>query len=301
VGHWRSGTTLLHELLARDPRHSFPNTYECMLPSHCVLTPRWGKRILKWTMPDERAMDAMPVGWDRPQEDEFALCNLGIRSPYLLIAFPNGSYDRDWESLETLAAADRERWKTALRKFLQGVTLTRPGRLVLKTPLHSFRIPILRELFPDGRFLHIVRHPAAVFRSTIRLWTAMHRQHGYQTPRYDDLEEHVLATGERMFRALLQAKERLPANRLCEVKYEDLVQNPEPALRRIYSELELGEFDPAAAGIRAYLSETQGHQTRTRVSAEDLAAVRDRWAFFYERHGYNLRESEDVEPAQATK
>ena len=246
-------------------------------------------------------MDAVPVGLDRPQEEEFALCNLGLRSPYLWIAFPNGPYDRDWETLENLPAADREQWKATLRRFLQGVTLTRPGRLVLKTPLHSFRISILRELFPDGRFLHIVRHPAAVYRSTIRLWTTMHRQHGYQTPRHDDLEEHVLATGERMFRALLQAKERLPANRLCEIRYEDLVRDTEPTVRRIYDELELGEFGPAEAGVRAYLSETQGHQTRTRASADDLAAVRDRWAFYYERYGYNMQEFEEGGRASGTK
>ena len=102
-------------------------------------------------------------------------------------------------------------------------------------------------------------------------------------------------------RALLQAKERLPANRLCEIRYEDLVRDTEPTLRRIYDELELGEFDPAAAGVRAYLRETQGHQTRTRASTDDLAAVRDRWAFYYERYGYNVQEFEEGGRANATK
>ena len=289
VGHWRSGTTLLHELLARDPRHTFANIYQCLLPSHFVLTERWGKHLLKWLLPEERPMDAMPVGIDRPLEEEFALCNLGLRSPYLWVAFPNGPYDRDWESLETLSVADRERWKATLRTFLQAVTMLHPGRLVLKTPLHSFRIPVLRELYPDARFLHIVRHPAAVFQSTLRLWRALQRRHGYQTPRHDHLEEHVLATGERMFRALLGARESLSSNRLCEVRYEDLVPHPEATLRRIYDDLELGDFDPAAPGVRAYLKEMRGYRTRTRVSVDDLAIVRNRWAFFYERYGYNLQ------------
>ena len=34
-------------------------------------------------------MDNMPVGWDRPQEDEFALMNLGLGSPYEVVVFPN--------------------------------------------------------------------------------------------------------------------------------------------------------------------------------------------------------------------
>ena len=32
IGHWRSGTTLLHELLVLDPRHTYPNTYQCFEP-----------------------------------------------------------------------------------------------------------------------------------------------------------------------------------------------------------------------------------------------------------------------------
>ncbi|MFO0942478.1 MAG: hypothetical protein U0930_17205 [Pirellulales bacterium] len=34
-------------------------------------------------------MDEMAAGWLLPQEDEFALMNLGIPSPYLRIAFPH--------------------------------------------------------------------------------------------------------------------------------------------------------------------------------------------------------------------
>ena len=40
-------------------------------------------------MPSRRPMDNMPAGWDRPQEDEFALCMMGQPSPYADIAFPN--------------------------------------------------------------------------------------------------------------------------------------------------------------------------------------------------------------------
>ena len=38
LGHWRTGTTLLHELLVQDERHAFPTTYQCMDPNHFLLT-----------------------------------------------------------------------------------------------------------------------------------------------------------------------------------------------------------------------------------------------------------------------
>src|SRR6478672_3406893 len=89
LGHWRSGTTLLHELLVQDPRHGYPNTCQCFDPCHFLLTERLIRRYFNWVLPARRIMDNMAVGWGRPQEDEFALALLGAPSPYLTIAFPN--------------------------------------------------------------------------------------------------------------------------------------------------------------------------------------------------------------------
>ena len=48
----------------------------------------------------------MAAGWDRPQEDEFALCNMGVRSPYLTIAFPNHPpQDQDYLDFRGVPAA----------------------------------------------------------------------------------------------------------------------------------------------------------------------------------------------------
>ena len=38
IGHWRSGTTLLHELLILDPRHTYPDTFACFAPSHFLVS-----------------------------------------------------------------------------------------------------------------------------------------------------------------------------------------------------------------------------------------------------------------------
>jgi omega-hydroxy-beta-dihydromenaquinone-9 sulfotransferase len=38
LGHWRSGTTHLHELLALDNRLACPTVFECGAPHHCMLT-----------------------------------------------------------------------------------------------------------------------------------------------------------------------------------------------------------------------------------------------------------------------
>ncbi len=63
LGHWRTGTTLLHELLILDPRHSYPTTYECMEPNHFLLTEALITRWLGFLMPTRRPMDNMAAGF----------------------------------------------------------------------------------------------------------------------------------------------------------------------------------------------------------------------------------------------
>src|SRR5262245_34196813 len=158
VGHWRTGTTLLHELLILDPRHTYPTTYECLATNHFLVTERWLPRLLWFLMPARRPMDNMAAGWERPQEDEFALCQLGQPSPYLTIAFPNRPpQELEALDLEGMAPAALASWQRAFRRLLQALTFKTPRRLVLKSPTHSCRIKTLLELFPDARFAHIVR------------------------------------------------------------------------------------------------------------------------------------------------
>src|SRR5215831_1243496 len=149
VGHWRTGTTLLHELLVLDRRHAYPTTYECLAPNHFLLSEKLLTRLFSWMTPAHRPMDNMAAGWDRPQEDEFALCMLGLPSPYLKIAFPNRPEPYpESDDLEGMPPRRRAAWKRGFYRFLQTLTYKDPGRLVLKSPTHSCRIPTLLEMFP---------------------------------------------------------------------------------------------------------------------------------------------------------
>src|SRR5579859_1892922 len=140
LGHWRTGTTLLHELLILDPRHNFPNTYQCLEPNHFLLTEKIITKTLGFLMPTRRPMDNMAAGWDKPQEDEFALCMLGVPSLYLNIAFPqNPPQCQEFLGLDELPQRQREAWKRAFYTYLQTLTYNDSRRLVLKSPPHTAR------------------------------------------------------------------------------------------------------------------------------------------------------------------
>ena len=88
IGHWRSGTTLLHELLTLDERFARPNTFQCFNPLTFLLNEWWLKPVTAPLLPKRRPMDNMEMGYNVAQEDEFALMSMGLPCTYRHIAFP---------------------------------------------------------------------------------------------------------------------------------------------------------------------------------------------------------------------
>lgn len=289
VGHWRTGTTLLHELLIQDERHTYPSYYHCLAPHHFVLTEGFLKPFSRWMLPSRRPMDRMTVGMDRPQEDEFALCMMGQPSPYLTIAFPNRPpQDQDAYDPERLPPAARRAWKEAFTWFVKRLTYRDPRRLVLKSPTHSFRIPTLLELFPDARFVHIVRDPYVVFSSTVNLWKTLFDTHGLQVPTYRGLDDMVFETFRYLYERIEVGKGAIPPGRFAEVKYERLVADPLGQLERVYGELGLEGYAEARPKFEAFWREQTGYQTNRYPKLDEglRQEITRRWGEVIGRYGY---------------
>ena len=314
IGHWRSGTTFLHELLALDARFVWPRTYECFAPSHFLVTQGWARRHLARFLPTRRAMDGMRFGFDRPQEDEFALLNLGLGSPYETIAFPNRRpVGHEYLDLDRLSAEKRAAWQAGFLRFLRQVQWRsvrqdpslsgsphddpsrRAGarRMLLKSPPHTARLAVLRGLFPDAAFVHLVRNPYELFASTRRLWAVLFAREGLQRPRLGPLkggvpglDEYVFATLDQLYRDFSRQVAAIPAQQFCEIRYEDLVSQPLATLERLYDRLGLGAFSAVCGRMADYLAELDHTPNRHRLAMPEKAEIRRRWAAYFDRHGY---------------
>ena len=88
LGHWRSGTTFVHNVFACDKHFGYTTTYQTVFP-HLVL---WGqpffKKNMAMLMPDKRPTDNMELRPDLPQEEEFALSNMMPYTYYNFWFFP---------------------------------------------------------------------------------------------------------------------------------------------------------------------------------------------------------------------
>jgi len=295
IGHWRSGTTYLHELLSQDTQFTCPNTFQCFAPEHFLVTGRLLARVLGFLLPRQRPMDDVKAGWERPQEDEFALLTLGARSPYRRMAFPNnGPVDLDYLDMDALDQTALDAWQTALASFVKALTLDAQrrgqadGRIVLKSPTHTGRIHVLSRLFPGAQFIHVTRHPYSIFPSTCRLWKSLDTVQGLQVPHGRDLEEYALAAFERMYAGFFGHASELDGRTICDVRYEDLVAAPVDSLQRIYSQLELGDFEKVRPALAHYADQQRSYKTNQYdVAPPHKAAIRQRWAEYFARYDYD--------------
>lgn len=289
LGHWRSGTTLLHELLTLDTKFASPTTFECFAPSHFLLTEGLVTRFGGWLLPNKRPMDNMKAGWALPQEDEFALMNLGAPTPYAHIMFPQHDFvDENTLSSEEFTPEQLHQWKRLFDWFLRALTYKSSKPLILKSPPHTGRIQILRDMYPDAKFIHIARDPRKLYPSTMKLWKSLEAVQGLQRPTDPQrLSEFVLRSLESMYRSFEAGRRDLPESQIIDVRYEELVANPVEVIGRIYRQLNIGDFESVRGALMARSDSEKEYQTnRFGLEPEIEELVMSRWSSYAERYGY---------------
>ncbi len=294
LGHWRSGTTLLQRYFALDDRLTYPTAYECFAPQSNLVSGFVARRLFGRAQPTERSMDNMATSPDHPHEDEFALCNMGLGSPYERLAFPNSRQINPYLDFQGVSPKRIARWQAGLLAFVRQLTWRSGGkRVVLKSPPHTARIKLLLELFPDARFVHLVRNPLTVIPSTIWLWKSLYTVHGLQLAQGGELEKSVFDEFLRMHRVFQEQELLIPAGHLCEIRYEQLIRDPLSQLALIYERLELSGFDELRAELDQVVESKRDHQAnRYEITPQLEAEIHRRCFAFIHQYGYD---SGDIE------
>lgn len=292
IGHWRSGTTLMHELLAADPRHTAPNNYQVYTPGHFLLTERILAPLVARVLPETRPQDAVPFLMTSPQEDEFALMAMGQLSPQISLGFPDTKDEHlEYFDLRTLTPEAKKRWIDAWLYFLKSLVVANPGRrLVLKSPIHTARVKTILEVFPDARFVHITRHPEKLYPSTVHTLLSLIASQGLQDlpANYEEEVGHrVIRNLTMMYDAFEQDRAMVPAGHLVDVHYEEFVRDPAGHLRTLYTALDLGDFTEAESAIAPLLERSREYKTNSYAPPAGLAErLAKAWPRYYERYGY---------------
>jgi hypothetical protein len=257
----RSGTTLLHRILAADPKVQAVLWWECRSPAPWPGSD-WERgedpRIADAHQQVEQILAARPElaaihPWDPEGPDEEILL---LEHSFLSHVPESGaripSYNR-WLDRQDLTPA-----YAYLKKLLQLLQWQkrRSGRggerWVLKAPFHLGFLDALFAVFPDARIVQTHRDPLSTLPSIASMYAALWRLAS------DEVDEHEIGRHclERFSRALarcLEARERLPAERFLDVDYRALVADPMKEVQRIYAFLGRALDPEAEAAMRRQL------------------------------------------------
>ena len=228
LGHPRTGTTLLHSLLALDEeRFAICDTFMVGFP-HCFLWfEKAGKYLFADLLSSTRPMDNMQLHFDLPQEDELGTNLLGgcTVSAYNSLIFMRDEKEyRKYQCFleDEVSKDDVEKWthcfktliaKIKMRDLLRdrsrkkGDARRQPRQLVLKSPCHTGRVRLLLKLFPKAKFVFIHRNPYEVFISGAHMASTTYGWMFLQQPRDVDLQEYILGQGEILHNEYFACKE----------------------------------------------------------------------------------------------
>jgi hypothetical protein len=290
LGYWRSGTTHLHNLLNCDPNLTCPTAYQSMFPHHFVYTQPWGSGIFNAFTPGKRPMDNVALYGATPHEEEMALAALCGVSPYMLALFPatgdGASAAVNPAKLPPGALAD---WQAAMRLFLKKLSFSKGKRIVLKSPPHLGRLPVLLDMFPGAKFIHIVRNPYAVYLSSQKLWRSGLSYSHLQKADPGKFNELILSWYTELYALFERDRHLIPSGSFAELRFEDLETSPRQCLEYLYTELGLPDFEPCWQRAAEYLGKLGGYKkNRHRLVEADRARVSRHWAFNFARYGYPL-------------
>ncbi|MGB8330239.1 MAG: sulfotransferase [Polyangiales bacterium] len=288
LGLFRSGTTVLHRLLGKDPDNRTLPHWESFDPVHTPEGPEPRQRKLARTLmladmisPSIKAIHPM----DAHQTDECrGMFTNVFRTPQFNVQYRVGGY-LDWLLAEDATIAYRHH-----RRQLQLVHYHRPHgkRFVLKDPTHTFFVEAIMEVFPNARFMFIHRDPAETLSSICSL-------HAYARSVFsNDVEARALGAElsdsymMRMLEPAVAAVDRLPPGRVAHVRSPDLSRDPVGTIAEAYRGLGLELGDEARVAMHEYMRAIRETASPRHVHTAEgfglnTAAIHERFAKYCER------------------
>ncbi len=297
LGHWRSGTTHLHNVMCEDPNMGYITTYQGVFPE--LLASGWlFKTFMKSVMPEKRASDNVVLSADFPQEEEFAIGNMNPYGFYNYWFFPKKTKEYYERFVEFKEASDEliSRWKNDYERLAKKALIyTGRKRFISKNPPHTGRVRLLLEMFPDARFIHIYRNPVTVFISTKKLVESTLPAVQFQDISNDEMEENILWVYERMMKRYLKDRSLIPKKNLVEIRFEEFEKNTVPELERIYATLGLDGFAAAQPAMKKYLESQKSYEkNRYKIFRPVVDRITNRWKFAMDEWNYSLPENLEI-------
>jgi hypothetical protein len=272
----RSGTTLLFNLMARDPALTCMKTYQTQFPAICIehlirnlarldgpLGGRLSRLVDRANTVVSRYEHIHRTRLQEPEEDS-AIFLAALAEPNVNLVFPFGHAMEDRWYVDDFPEPERSQVMDWYLGSLQRHLYDAPGcRLLVKNAHAAGRLASIRQALPDLRVIHIARHPYQTVPSSISLMANGYRALVGVEP--DTTSAEWRAVGDatmEYYRRLLRFEREFPKEQWITVRFEDLVREPMATVERIYAHLSLPMSTEAARAIGAEAESHARHRSR---------------------------------------
>ncbi|MEJ2031737.1 MAG: sulfotransferase [Deltaproteobacteria bacterium] len=290
IGNPRSGTTFSHRLLSRDLRFSYFELFHTVFPAITFykLFAAAGAIDSRLGRPGARLLNVLSNwgfrGWEkihrtgpREAESDEMLFVYAMLSPLLALLFPFLDELPEVKFVDRLPAAERQKlmgyYRDCLQRHLYAVG---PDKVLLqKVALIAGRLQSIYETFPDMRIVYLVRHPYESIPSLISMFRVPWRT--LVPAAYDDAQA-MAGVAEMIFeyyRSILRFKRKMPANQFIEIRYQDLVADPQGCVEGLYSKLGLAMSEEFRQALAAEAAKARNYKSRHRYSLEEYGLSKD--------------------------
>ncbi|MDP2891447.1 MAG: adenylyl-sulfate kinase [Bacteroidota bacterium] len=294
LGHYRSGTTYLQKLVISNKQFGFLTNYDALFPNSNLL---FGKQmqhvfqiLINWFRIKNPFFNNSTVSLSEPtEEDDYLMNKASVYSAYWGLVFPKRW--REWlngaPQFSDPEYADG--WKREYLKTLKYVTFRNVGKqLVLKSPPNTERIGVLLQLFPHAKFIYIYRNPFHLFYSTKNMWKkAILSYYSVQKISDDELDEIVFEHFEYLMDQYEKDKHLIPEGNLIEISYEELKADPYNTILKIYSEINLPDFELTAKELLLQIESEKEYQNfQYQFDDASLEKIERRWGKYTHQWNY---------------
>jgi omega-hydroxy-beta-dihydromenaquinone-9 sulfotransferase len=290
LGHWRTGTTFLHNLLHLDKRYGYLSNYQTFVFTVALLSKRVVRFLSKPLFPSERSQDNIKVGPGYPAEEEQPFSMISSRTGMHTFFFPrNRMYFDKYNVFKGISVREKRLWQRDYIYLLRNISLYNHRKpLLLKNPHNTGRVKELLELFPHAKFIFLHRDPYTVFLSTLHMFDRVVRTQFFHDVSDKEIEDLVMYMSRETLQKYLDDRHLIPEGNLIEVPYKDLSEKPFETVKRIYDELSLPEFKQVEPAINKHLEEVKGYKKNVfkELSPEQKARVRKELDFYFKEFDY---------------
>ncbi len=302
LGHWRSGTTYLHNILCQDQNMGYVTTYQSVFPK--ILMIKAGRAVfrtfMKIIIPKNRKGDRVKLNADFPQEEEFIFGSKYLLCFYYFWFFPekiiefykNNILFRNVDTKKIIT------WEQEYKRIIKKALINTSGtRFISKNPPNTARVKQLLKLFPNAKFIHIHRNPVTVILSTRNFFKKMMPYLQLQRISEEKIEEHIFEIYQKMMLQFFNDQSIIPQANLLEIKFEDLEKSPLKEIQKVYDHFGIPGFSVAKESFIPYIKSKKGYRKNAFcISRSELETILENCKFTMDKWGYGVPDDLEILP-----